>query len=160
MIVGLNNKVCPNKKLVKELIEFYNIGSNVEKYNNIYTGNISKKFIEWYCTLYCYKYKKDIFNSFINMIKKYTVLFFNIDKINNDTVHIFYDDFFIASSVGELNFYKWLIENGIYDKINNNKGNLQDLMKNCYKSNKIKDIKELEKYYLSDDIMSVDIIQI
>ena len=121
-----------NELLLKKLLEFYNKDGNLDRMLSIINGNsrISLRIVDWFATNYAKKY--------------YTV--YNINNNNRFKVYIDYklklkayskrrfDPFCrwdriiipynntssIQTTIGQLNFFKWALENGIIDYIDNN----------------------------------------
>ena len=151
--------------LLKSLKEFYEIPKNKQKLFDILnnTNKISLRIIDWFVTNYskknntCYMVNNNnidingdnpeskqfnIYYSYKTQLKSYSKKQFDPFcrrdrlefKINNDS---------IISTVGQLNFFKWAINNSVLDYINIYYKEIENDMNICY--NNINKIKESNK---------------
>ena len=120
-----------NELLLKKLEIFYN-NENIEKMLNIINGktNISLRIIDWFVTNYSKKnftiiQKKNgdrikVFNSYKLNLKAYSKKKFD-PFCRWDRINIPYkNDCSIQTTIGQLNFFKWALENDIIDYISKN----------------------------------------
>jgi len=151
--------------LLDSLKLFYEIPENKQKLLDILnnTNNISLRIIDWFVTNYskknntCYMVNNNnidingdnpeskqfnIYYSYKTQLKSYSKKQFDPFcrrdrlefKINNDS---------IISTVGQLNFFKWAINNSVLDYINIYYKEIENDMNICY--NNINKIKESNK---------------
>ena len=151
--------------LLDSLKLFYEIPENKQKLLDILnnTNNISLRIIDWFVTNYskknntCYMVHNNnidingdnpeskqfnIYYSYKTQLKSYSKKQFDPFcrrdrlefKINNDS---------IISTVGQLNFFKWAINNSVLDYINIHYKEIENDMNICY--NNINKIKESNK---------------
>lgn len=135
MNISLNKISSQNHLLLQKLTSFYSSNDNLEKMLKIITGEskISLRIVDWFATNFSKKY--------------YTVLIINVNetqkrfKVYDDyklklkayskkrfdpfcrweRISIPYKDgTFIETTIGQLNFFKWALENGVIDFIEEN----------------------------------------
>ena len=139
-----NNNVYPNSQnelLLTNLLEFYKENNNLQNMLNIINGksNISLRIVDWFVTNYAKskfttyslpnKLNKDsrfnVYNNYKLQLKAYSKKRFDpfcrwdritIPYFNNS----FDEDVYIETTIGQLNFFKWAIENNVIDYIVNN----------------------------------------
>ena len=124
-----------NDLLLNKLLEFYNKNNNLQKMLRIINGEskISLRIVDWFVTNYAKK----------------NFIVYNINKNNNKERFIIYNDYklklkayskkrfdpfcrweritipyenntFIQTTIGQLNFFKWALENQVIDYLENN----------------------------------------
>lgn len=167
-------KFYSSKKNLEQLLIILNLNKNKNKNEK----KLSLRLIDWFVTNYCKKYKvsikinnkkieyiniydsyksnlkafsKKIFDPFRRKSriilnyqeneKKYKITFSNIIKNNKD---------YIDTTIGQLNFFKWIIENNIFKYILNNRENIEKDMINSQKEN---NTKKLDKKNLITKII-------
>jgi hypothetical protein len=121
-----------NDLLLKKLYEFYKNDNNIDKMLDIINGknNVSLRIIDWFVTNYSKKNftiidKKNrerikVFNSYKLNLKAYSKKKFD-PFCRWDRITIPYkNDLSIQTTIGQLNFFKWALENEIIDYINDN----------------------------------------
>ena len=118
--------------------------------NNKY--NISLRIIDWFVTNYCKKYNiywvedNQRFVVYLNyklQLKAYSKKFFD-PFCRRDRILFYYkDDTFLETTVGQLNFFKWIIEHNIINYIKNNYDDIEYDMQNTIKTDN-KNIKRRE----------------
>ena len=139
-----NNNVYPNSQnelLLTNLLEFYKENNNLQNMLNIINGksNISLRIVDWFVTNYAKskfttyslpnKLNKDsrfnVYNNYKLQLKAYSKKRFDpfcrwdritIPYFNNSSN----EDIYIETTIGQLNFFKWAIENNVIDYIINN----------------------------------------
>lgn len=127
--------------LLSSLTDFYDQKRHVEDLIEIIEGpsQISLRLIDWFITNYCkrikdthpgYKQLKGIYQDYRSQLKAYKKLKF--DPFRRRQRIIFKLDTEQSSSinttVGQLNFFKWAIDNGIIKYINENYESLEAAM--------------------------------
>ena len=150
------NNVLTNKHklLMRSLNKFYTI-DNINIIIPILLGEtkLSLRIIDWFVTnyskkkniMYLVKNKKSVETQFIvhlnykNQLKAYTKKAFD-PFCRRDRIHFSYgNDKFLITTVGQLNFFKWAIENNIIDYIKENLKTIDlDMNKNIKKHYKSK----------------------
>lgn len=130
-----SNIEAQNNLLLDKLLNFYRRDNNISYLQSIIDGSlgISLRVIDWFVTNYakknivCYKLntgkKFDVYDSYKSQLKSY-------NKKRFDPFHRWYkveipiseDDpeHGIVTTIGQLNFFKWAIENNIINYIMNN----------------------------------------
>nr|UZT29176.1 hypothetical protein [Nucleocytoviricota sp.] len=127
-----NNATTQNELLLKKLLDFYKNDDNIDKMLNIINGkkNVSLRIIDWFVTNYSKKNftiidKKNgdrikVFNSYKLNLKAYSKKKFD-PFCRWDRITIPYkNDLSIQTTIGQLNFFKWALDNEIIDYINDN----------------------------------------
>lgn len=119
--------------------------------NNKY--NISLRVIDWFVTNYCKKYNiywvedNQRFVVYLNyklQLKAYSKKYFD-PFCRRDRILFYYkDDTFLETTVGQLNFFKWIIEHNIINYIKNNYEDIEGDMQNTIKTETVKNIKRRE----------------
>ena len=160
-----------NNLLLDKINLFFNNENNKNILINILNNkyNISLRIIDWFVTNYCKKnniywvknnYRFVVYLSYKLQLKAYSKklfdpfcrrerIYFNYDT-DNDTDNDNKDKKYLITTVGQLNFFKWMIENNIIDYIIKNYENIESDMHNtikdeCIKTNKHNKRRELSK---------------
>ena len=124
-----------NDLLLSKLITFYNIGDNLEKILPIINGEskISLRLIDWFVTNYS-KFKFTVINNRFKVYNEYKLQLRAYQKKRFDPfcrwerVNIPFGDEHIQTTIGQLNFFKWILENNIIDYIINNERDIEEDM--------------------------------
>ena len=121
--------------------------------NNEY--NISLRVIDWFVTNYCKKYNifwvqnNSRFVVYLNyklQLKAYSKKYFD-PFCRRDRIYFTYqDNTYLETTVGQLNFFKWIIENNIINYIKNN---YEDIEKDMQTSIKYYNDKDKKRRQLS-----------
>lgn len=105
-------------------------------------SKISLRLIEWVVSKYSQTHILDIYstdgiplniyNSYHIKTKVYEKKYFDLFRRVNVITYKFKnnDDMMIETTISQLNFFKWLIENNIYEYIENNRDKLSKMMSN------------------------------
>jgi hypothetical protein len=145
--------------LMSSLSKFYNEPNNVQEIISIITGKskISLRVIDWFVTNYS---KKKNISYLLTPDNKVVTNINNTPKYREFIVYIDYklqlkgyqkkqfDPFcrrsrinyyytknkYFVTTVGQLNFFRWAIRNGIINYISDNLKNIEDDMNKCYKA--------------------------
>ena len=149
----MNTKIYLDTKeniLLSRLKEYYTkekINIILDIINN--SNPISLRIIDWFVTNYSkYNTKKiysdkkiDIYNDYKSQLKAYNKKLFdpfcrshNIEIISKFNFY-YQKDKYIVTTIGQLNFFKWAIENDIINYINNIIEDIKQDIKIRYKSN-------------------------
>ena len=152
------NYCTQNNLLLTNLLEFYNKNNNLDKILPIINGEseISLRLIDWFVTNYAKKnftvYKKvngERFKVYIDYklkLKAYSKKRFD-PFCRWDRINIPYkNNTFIQTTLGQLNFFRWALENEIIDYINKNTNEIiKDMNKRNSTSKKRKNKKERKR---------------
>jgi len=128
-----------NDLLLSSLMEFYNNRENLNKMIRIINGDseISLRIVDWFVTNYAKKYytvyeqtsgnadtqtitRFKVYNDYKLKLKAYSKKRFD-PFCRWDRVSIPYDnEQYMETTIGQLNFFKWALDNNIIDYIKNN----------------------------------------
>lgn len=121
-----------NDLLLKNLMEFYTDKSNLDRMMKIINGEskISLRIIDWFVTNYSKKYytiyslddasRFKVYHDYKLKLKAYAKVRFD-PFCRWERIRIPYDDDkFMETTIGQLNFFKWALENKIVDFIDTN----------------------------------------
>ena len=138
------NYCTQNTLLLNNLMKFYNMDENLEKILPIINGEaeISLRLIDWFVTNFAKKNftvynksDKERFKVYIDYklkLKAYSKKRFD-PFCRWDRINIPYkDDTFIQTTLGQLNFFRWALENEIIGYI---KKNMKEVLKDMNKRN-------------------------
>ena len=132
--------------LIESLQKFYKKNDNIKKIINIIEGkeNISLRVIDWFVTNYSKKnnvsYMVDgqqfiVYLNYKQQLKGYSKKLFD-PFCRRDRINFYYNNTnFIKTTIGQLNFFKWAINNNILDYIKKNSKIIEDDMNKSYKEN-------------------------
>ena len=132
-----------NDLLLNNLLEFYKHNNNMDNMLQIINGEskISLRIIDWFVTNYAKKYytvyqlsgaeiRFKVYNDYKLKLKAYSKRRFDPfcrwDRITvpyNETSHI-------QTTIGQLNFFKWILEHNVVDYIEQNYNNIEKDMNN------------------------------
>jgi sulfur relay (sulfurtransferase) DsrC/TusE family protein len=118
-----------NRLLLNNLMKFYEDKENLLKMTKIINGesNISLRIVDWFVTNFAKKYytvynltndiRFKVYNDYKLQLKSYSKK--NFDPFCRwDRIKIPYDETnFMETTIGQLNFFKWAIENQIIEYI-------------------------------------------
>ena len=138
-----------NELLLLSLKDFYSNDSNIHKLLSIVNGTskISLRLIDWFITNHCKSHRdvviqsneKHIFNIYQNyrsQLKAYKKIKFDPFRRRQRIVFSYGDDEYLNTTIGQLNFFKWAIENNIFEFITTNVDYLEDCMNTFQKNAK------------------------
>jgi hypothetical protein len=146
-----------NDLLLNNLMEFYRIDNNMDKMLKIITGDskISLRIVDWFATNYAKKYytlfiidqTKDnvarrfkVYDDYKLKLKAYSKKRFD-PFCRWDRISVPYKgDKFIETTIGQLNFFKWALENKVVDFIEKNYETIENDMNNRNSTSKKKEI--------------------
>lgn len=126
-----------NELLLNNLMSFYNDKENIKKMSDIINGetNISLRILDWFVTNYAKKnftvydinnsygetIRFKVYNDYKLRLKAYSKKRFDpFCRWERITIPCVNETSFIETTIGQLNFFKWSIENKIIDFINDN----------------------------------------
>jgi len=127
------NYSTQNDLLLQNLLEFYKEGENMDKMLNIINGKsvISLRIIDWFATNYAKKNytvyqlqgterRFKVYNDYKLKLKAYSKRRFD-PFCRWERINIPYkEDSCIQTTIGQLNFFKWALENNVIDYIEQN----------------------------------------
>ena len=147
-----------NCLLMEKINLFFNDENNKKLLVNILNNeyNISLRVIDWFVTNYCKKnniyWVQDnsrfvVYLNYKLQLKAYSKKFFD-PFCRRDRIYFYYqNNTYLETTVGQLNFFKWIIENNIINYIKNNyesiEKDMQDSIK--YDNDKNKKRRQLSK---------------
>jgi hypothetical protein len=157
-----------NDLLLNNLLEFYKGNDNMDKMLNIINGEsrISLRIIDWFATNYAKKYytvyqlqgtenRFKVYNDYKLKLKAYSKRRFDPfcrwDRITvpyNENSHI-------QTTIGQLNFFKWALENYVVDYIEQNYANIEKDMNNRNSTSKNKALDNKNKTRKKREELSV-----
>ena len=124
-----------NDILYNKLMQFYNVDDNLEKMLQIINGKskISLRIVDWFATNYSKKnytvyeinknnekYRFKVYNDYKLKLKAYSKKRFD-PFCRWERINVPYgQDTYIQTTLGQLNFFKWAIENEIIKYIESN----------------------------------------
>jgi len=148
--------------LYQSLTEFYNVDKNIDRLNDIlYSNKISLRIIDWFVTNYSKKFnihyplyitptKKitinhnninelfkqiNIYQSYKSQLKSYSKK--NFDPFcRRNRINFQCKQFEISTTIGQLNFFKWAIDNLVIEYIKNNYEKIENDMNHSIKKPK------------------------
>jgi len=161
------NYTTQNSLLLNNLLKFYNKDNNIDKILPIINGEspISLRLVDWFVTNYSKKNYTIIKNG-IQRFKVYTDYKLKLKAYSKkrfdpfcrwDRITIPYkNDTYIQTTIGQLNFFRWALENKILDyidqnlnKINNDMNNRNSTAKNRKEKSTTKTRKKREELSIS-----------
>lgn len=147
-----------NQLLLNNLMLFYKKVENVEKMLNIINGTskISLRIVDWFATNYAKKYytvydiqtisgaskRIKVYNDYKLKLKAYSKKRFD-PFCRWERITIPYKEQNIQTTIGQLNFFKWALENGVIKYIEDNYKIIEDDMNSRNSSSRKKDNGEV-----------------
>ena len=160
-----------NDLLMSNLMEFYKDQENLSKMLKIITGesNISLRIVDWFATNYAKKfytlYTIDYSNGNKNRFIVYVDYKLKLKAYSKkrfdpfcrwDRISIPYKDgTYIETTIGQLNFFKWALENKVIDFIEQNYETIEKDMNNRNSTSKRKEIIDNTKTRKKREELSV-----
>ena len=168
----MSSLITQNSLLLTKLLEFYNKDGNMERILPIINGEsmISLRLIDWFATNYSKKnytvYPLKMKNGDEKRFKVYIDYKLKLKAYSKkrfdpfcrwDRITIPYkEDIYIQTTIGQLNFFRWALENKILDcieknliKINNDMNNRNSTSKNRKDKKTIQTRKKREELSIS-----------
>lgn len=158
----MNNYSTQNSLVLNNLMDFYKKNNNLTKMLQIITGEskISLRIVDWFATNYAKKYytlytiedeetgmdrRFKVYNDYKLKLKAYSKKRFD-PFCRWERISIPYkDDKFIETTIGQLNFFKWALENKIIDFIETNYAEIETDMNSRNSTSKRKEMVENAK---------------
>ena len=146
------NYTTQNELLLNNLMDFYKDESNLTRMLKIITGDskISLRIVDWFATNYAKKYytlftidgvrRFKVYYDYKLKLKAYSKKRFD-PFCRWDRISIPYkNDTCIETTIGQLNFFKWAIENQVINYIEENYDTIEKDMNNRNSTSKRKEI--------------------
>ena len=146
-----NNYSTQNDLLLNNLLQFYQTDNNMDKMLGIINGEsrISLRIIDWFATNYAKKFytvyqmegttnRFKVYNDYKLKLKAYSKKRFD-PFCRWDRITIPYkEDAHIQTTIGQLNFFKWAIDNNVIDYIEQNYLSIEKDMNNRNSTSKVR----------------------
>ncbi len=166
-INSLISMISEEELLYNSLKIFYRNEYNLNKLiNYLKIDKISLRIIDWFVTNYSKKYDSmytrndingnkinpfNVFHSYKSQLKSYSKKFFDPFCRRNRIKYPYNDSDVLSTTIGQLNFFKWAINNNVIEYIKDNYKNIENDMnqsiklirKNSVKTNYRKKRQEL-----------------
>ena len=151
-----------NELLLLSLKDFYSNDVNINRLLSIINGTnkISLRLIDWFITNHCKTHRdvviqsneddKHVYNVYQNyrsQLKAYKKIKFDPFRRRQRIVFFYGEDEYLNTTIGQLNFFKWAIENNILEFISNNIEYLEDCMNTFQKNAKGEKISRQNAHY-------------
>jgi|TARA_B110001452_G_scaffold177939_1_gene149299 hypothetical protein len=144
-----------NKLLMDKINMFFENDINKNVLINILNNNfnISLRIIDWFVTNYCKKYNifwienNQRFVVYLNyklQLKAYSKKYFDPFCRRERIFFHYKNEDYLETTVGQLNFFKWIIEHNIINYIKNNYEDIECDMQNTIKHESDKNFKRRE----------------
>ena len=122
---------CKDKLLMNSLSNYYISNKNIEKILPILQGKseLSLRILDWFVTNYSkthsllFKTNNKHYNVYLDyksQLKAYSKKLFDPFCRRNRILFYYNNNECVTTTVGQLNFFKWTLENNILDYIKNN----------------------------------------
>jgi len=151
-----------NDLLLKNLMVFYNVDDNMDKMMKIITGEskISLRIVDWFATNFAKKHytlfiidsttdnvlrRFKVYDDYKLKLKAYSKKRFD-PFCRWDRISVPYKEGkYIETTIGQLNFFKWALENQVIDYIETNYDIIEKDMNNRNSTSKRKEIVDNSK---------------
>lgn len=146
-----NKKIIDSRDLLmSSLSKFYHVKSNIQTVIPIINGesSISLRLIDWFVTNYSKKFNIvitkqinknivhfNVYLSYRSQLKAYSKQLFDPFR-RRDRISFVYDGSnSIETTIGQLNFFRWVVQNDILEYINKNLSHIENDMIKTQKEN-------------------------
>ena len=149
----MNTYTTQNGLLLKNLLDYYKEDDNLDKMLNIINGEskISLRIVDWFTTNYAKKYytvyqlpgsnkRFKVYVDYKLKLRSYSKKRFDPFCRWDRIVIPYKNDTHIQTTIGQLNFFKWALENEVIDYINDNYITIEKDMNNRNSSSKKREI--------------------
>ena len=165
-----SNYTTQNDLLLNNLLKFYEESNNMDYMLRIINGEskISLRIIDWFATNYAKKYytvyeipnterRFKVYVDYKLKLKAYSKKRFD-PFCRWDRITVPYKDGkYIQTTIGQLNFFKWALENNVIHFIEENYSNIEKDMNNRNSTSKSKSLSDSSISSASTESMSVDV---
>ena len=147
-------KIADSKDLLmSSLSKFYNMKNNIHTIIPVVEGtsNVSLRLIDWFVTNYSKKHNIvitkevnknilhfNVYLSYRSQLKAYSKQLFDPFRRRDRITFMYENDKSIETTIGQLNFFRWVIQNDILGYINTNLNNIEKDMIKTQKDNQKK----------------------
>lgn len=153
-----NNYSTQNDLLLNNLLQFYQTDNNMDKMLGIINGEsrISLRIIDWFATNYAKKFytvyqmegttnRFKVYNDYKLKLKAYSKKRFD-PFCRWDRISVPYKDGqYIQTTIGQLNFFKWAIENNVIEYIRENYAEIETDMNSRNSTSKRQNVETVNK---------------
>ena len=168
--VTCSNYTTQNDLLLNNLLKFYEESNNMDYMLRIINGEskISLRIIDWFATNYAKKYytvyeipnterRFKVYVDYKLKLKAYSKKRFD-PFCRWDRITVPYKDGkYIQTTIGQLNFFKWALENNVIHFIEENYSNIEKDMNNRNSTSKSKSLSDSSISSASTEYTSVDV---
>lgn len=158
-----------NSLLLNNLIEYYKKNNNLDRMLSIINGEtkISLRIVDWFTTNYAKK-NYTIYNTNNKRFKVYVDYKLKLRSYSKkrfdpfcrwDRITIPYKNFYIQTTIGQLNFFKWAFDNEVIKYIENNYNVIEQDMNNRNSTSKNKQTKNIKKTRKLREELSISAIK-
>lgn len=165
-----SNYTTQNDLLLNNLLKFYEESNNMDYMLRIINGEskISLRIIDWFATNYAKKYytvyeipnterRFKVYVDYKLKLKAYSKKRFD-PFCRWDRITVPYKDGkYIQTTIGQLNFFKWALENNVIHFIEENYSNIEKDMNNRNSTSKSKSLSDSSISSASTESTSVDV---
>ena len=165
-----SNYTTQNELLLNNLLKFYEENNNMDYMLRIINGEskISLRIIDWFATNYAKKYytvyeipnterRFKVYVDYKLKLKAYSKKRFD-PFCRWDRITVPYKDGkYIQTTIGQLNFFKWALENNVIHFIEENYSNIEKDMNNRNSTSKSKSLSDSSVSSASTEYTSVDV---
>ena len=165
-----SNYTTQNDLLLNNLLKFYEESNNMDYMLRIINGEskISLRIIDWFATNYAKKYytvyeipnterRFKVYVDYKLKLKAYSKKRFDpCCRWDRRTVP-YKDGKYIQTTIGQLNFFKWALENNVIHFIEENYSNIEKDMNNRNSTSKSKSLSDSSVSSASTEYTSVDV---
>lgn len=158
-----------NSLLLNNLLEYYKKNNNLDRMLSIINGEtkISLRIVDWFTTNYAKKYYT-IYNTNNKRFKVYVDYKLKLRSYSKkrfdpfcrwDRITIPYKNFYIQTTIGQLNFFKWAFDNEVIKYIENNYNVIEQDMNSRNSTSKNKQTKNIKKTRKLREELSISAIK-
>ena len=118
-------------ELMKTLCTFFSKENNLDKMLNVTKREtITLRVLDWYVTIYSKDHvtEDQIYKKYKLHLKSYSKKLFDPFCRGNKIQLLIHDDDHIQTTVGQLNYFKWILINNIIESFNKNKSEIESYM--------------------------------
>ena len=149
------NVIKKNDIIMTKISDFFVNNNNIDYLIKILNNKIpvSLRIIDWFVTNYSKKYninwninndRFSVFQDYKSQLKAYSKKYFDPFCRRERIFFHYKDEEYLETTVGQLNFFKWIIEHNIINYIKNNYEDIEFDMQNTIKLDSDKNIKRRE----------------
>lgn len=117
--------------LMKTLCKFFSTENNLEKMQNVLKREtLTLRVLDWFVTIYSKEHKDDdyVYKKYKLQLKSYSKKLFDPFCRGNRIILLSHNNEQIETTVGQLNYFKWVIENKIIESYMKKKDTIEEVM--------------------------------